>query len=149
MGGAHVADESGDAPPNFIEKIRRAIALRCAKPGETNLVQHAFNAQAYSAGAARYDMKIQGCQYRKIPTSRYRVWCLEVLRREWAALDAPVQDMLKANLPEAACVLWDENNFAASAYDENGDAPFNRAINVYGNGVPGIFRLLYRRGFNG
>ena len=141
--------QAADAPPNFIEKPDALLLALLREACETNLVQHAFNAQAYSAGAARYDMKIQGCQYRKIPTSRYRVWCLEVLRLEWAALDAPVQDMLKANLPEAACVLWDENNFAASAYDENGDAPFNRAINVYGNGVPGIFRLLYRRGFNG
>ncbi|MEL0150598.1 MAG: hypothetical protein VW950_03040, partial [Rhodobiaceae bacterium] len=48
-------------------------------------------------------------------------------------------------LPQSAAILWQATDFAPSDYDSAEEAPFNRGINVYGNGVPGIFSMLYRR----
>jgi len=141
--------KANNAPPVFIYEPDAPLHALLQEICETNLAQHAANARAFTAGAHRYDMQVQGCHYTKIPTSRYRVWCLEVLRREWSALDASAQRRMKDMLPMVASVLWDEADFTASTYDEKGESPFNRAINVYGQGVPGFFSLLYRRGFKG
>ena len=37
---------------------------------------------------------------------------------------------------EGAEILWTQDIGAASEYDQAGEAPFNQAINVYGEGVP-------------
>ncbi|MGB1463646.1 MAG: glutathione S-transferase N-terminal domain-containing protein [Parvibaculales bacterium] len=134
-----------NAAPQFIDKADDALAALLGEACDTNLVQHAYNAQAFTAGAGRYDMRVQETDYKRIPTSRYRVWCLENLRRAWAALDAESQNALKAVLPPSAAILWQATDVAPSDYDSANDAPFNRGINVYGKGVPGIFSLLYRR----
>ncbi|MEZ4331556.1 MAG: glutathione S-transferase family protein [Myxococcota bacterium] len=105
---------------------------------ETHLVQLRENAHAFARGRSRYDQTIQGCRYAAIPASRYRVWCLERLREDWAALDEAARARLRAALPEReASVLWrDDAVPVASGYDPERRAPFNRAINVFGRGVP-------------
>jgi hypothetical protein len=102
------------------------------------LVQLRENARAYANGASHFTQEIQGCRYAHLPVSRYRVWCLEELRRHWQALDASTQASLRAHLPEpGAAALWEAEPVARSEYDPERLAPFNRAINVFGNGVPG------------
>lgn len=127
-GGAGDTVEAVDGP------LERLLIEIC----ETHLAQLRQNAAAFAAGLAHYDQTIQDCHYSGLPTSRYRVWCLEVLRREWAALGTGAQ---KALLPflnsPAAAILWDETEIAPSGYDIEDRAPFNRAINVFGSGVPG------------
>ena len=105
---------------------------------ETHLVQLRENALAFARGLPRYDQTIQGCRYSAIPVSRYRVWCLERLREAWAELDEAARARLRGVLPEAeASVLWrDDAAAVASGYDPERRAPFNRAINVFGRGVP-------------
>jgi len=104
---------------------------------ETHLVQLAANAEAFARGASRFEMRTQGCAYVDLPVSRYRVWCLEQLRADFAALEARDRDAVRALLPHAeAEILWDPAFGVRSRYDEAGEAPFNRAINVYGDGVP-------------
>ncbi|MEZ4289769.1 MAG: hypothetical protein R3E53_04200 [Myxococcota bacterium] len=50
---------------------------------------------------------MQGVRYVEVPVSRYRVWCLERLRREWAELDDEARRRLREWLPDAeAAVLW-------------------------------------------
>lgn len=104
---------------------------------ETHLVQLAENARAFAGDARRFDVQVQGCAYRNLPVSRYRVWCLEVLRKRFDALGSQEQVCVKSLLayPEAE-VLWSSERFAPSGYDEACAAPFNRAINVYADGVP-------------
>ncbi|NQX94227.1 MAG: glutathione S-transferase family protein [Erythrobacter sp.] len=104
---------------------------------ETHLAQLRQNAAAWSAGAERYALEVQGTRYASVPTSRYRVWCLETLRAEWAALPAEAQAGLRGarSSPEAA-LLWDDTAFKPSDYDSDNTAPFNRAINVFDGGVP-------------
>jgi hypothetical protein len=104
---------------------------------ETHLVQLGENARAYAEGLGRYDQMIQGWRYVRVPASRYRVWCLEELRREWQVLDPGEQASLRDQLPAPhADVLWGEPPPRSSGYDPERQAPFNRAINVFGTGVP-------------
>jgi glutathione S-transferase len=104
---------------------------------ETHLVQLRENARAYARGLRRYAQEIQGCRYEALPVSRYRVWCLEELRRVWRELDGAAQDELRRHLPAShAAVLWEPEPIAKSGYDPERLAPFHRAINVFGTGVP-------------
>ena len=95
------------------------------------------NARAFSEGAKRFGMSVQGTAYAQLPFSRYRVWCLEQLRARFAALDEGAKAAVRELLvwPEAG-ILWDEREDQPSRYDEEGLAPFNKAINVYDGGVP-------------
>jgi hypothetical protein len=104
---------------------------------ETHLVQLAENAEAFRKDIGRFDMKVQGCTYRDLPVSRYRVWCLEELRKRFDGLSDDEQGQLRTLLAyPGAEVLWTTEGPAPSGYDNDCEAPFNRAINVYANGVP-------------
>ncbi|MAJ59088.1 MAG: hypothetical protein CBC48_03300 [bacterium TMED88] len=108
---------------------------------ETHLSQLRQNAEAFSRGTARYDLVIQGTRYARVPTSRYRVWCLEMLRQEWNRLDQASQRDLQNSVGGGEFdVLLKDIAYAASEYDVEGLAPFNRAIHVFGSGVPPWFR---------
>jgi len=104
---------------------------------ETHLVQLRENARAYANGKSHFAQEVQGCRYEGLPVSRYRVWCLEELRRHWLELDETTQTLLRTHLPEpGAAVLWSREPVARSDYDPERRAPFNRAIHVFGNDVP-------------
>ncbi len=128
--------EAGNAP-KLVDKIDDELAALLKECCETNLAQHRQNAEALGEELGRFDMIIQGTTYEQVPSSRYRVWCLEELRREWNVLDEAAQGNLKAcpKTPEAD-ILWDDGGFAPSNYDSERKAPFNKAINVFGDGVP-------------
>lgn len=125
------------AGPSLISEVDEPLSEFLREICETHLAQHRQNAAAFGEGKTRYDLTVQDCTYRNVPSSRYRVWCLEELRRHWAGLEAAAQQELRSILssPEAA-ILWDGTAFAASDYDTDRKAPFNRAINVFGRGVP-------------
>ncbi len=130
------AKAAGEAPV-LVSEIDAPLSALLREACETHLVQLRENAAAHARGLKRYDQVIQGCQYEQVPSSRYRVWCLEELRRAWADLDDQARETLREHLPEPeAAVLWDGSDIGASEYDPEGRAPFNRAINVFGKGVP-------------
>lgn len=123
--------------PQLIHKADECLDALLVEACETNLAQHRQNAEAYRRGDTRFDMSIQDCRYRNVPTSRYRIWCLENLRRAWGALDADAREQARAHLQSpAADILWDETRIKPSDYDRENKAPFNKAINVFGSGVP-------------
>jgi len=123
--------------PGFVSQLDQPIADLLVEACETHLVQLRENASAYARGVKRYDQVIQGCQYRSVPTSRYRAWCLEELRREWSELEPAAREELRRYLPqEEASVLWQDSLPKPSDYDPERRAPFNRGINVFGKGVP-------------
>ena len=104
---------------------------------ETHLVQLARNARAFADDARRFDVEIQDCPYRDLPVSRYRVWCLEELRKRFSTLDDDAKGRVRSRLPHpTAEILWIQEFSSRSEYDEDSEAPFNRAINVYADGVP-------------
>ena len=56
------------------------------------MIQLRDNAMGFAAGESHFETTIQGCHYTELPVSRYRVWCLEELRREWSVLDADAKE---------------------------------------------------------
>ena len=125
------------AAPQLVSEIDEGLVALLTETCETNLAQHRQNAEAFGRGDKRFDMTIQDCTYTNVPSSRYRVWCLEKLRAAWDTLAPDVQTKLRAVLTSpSAAILWDATDIAPSNYDAEGKAPFNRAINVYGSGVP-------------
>ncbi len=122
---------------DFATAISDDLAPLLKEICETHLVQLAENAQAWHDRQEKFSMTVQGCAYRNLPVSRYRVYCLEMLRERFAALDPAAQDAVRALLPHpGAAVLWQETVPGQSGYDVERQAPFNKAINVFADGVP-------------
>jgi len=99
---------------------------------ETHLVQLAETARAFDRGESRMEMTVQGCHYKDVPVSRYRVYCLERLREEFDALDADAQAKVKDLLSyPGSDLIWTRTIPANSGYDAQRQAPFNQSINVF------------------
>lgn len=123
--------------PQFLDTMPEESAALLKEACETHLVQLAENARAYGAGASKFAMTVQGCDYINMPVSRYRVWCLEQLRECFASLNLADQDEVKAILPyTGADILWADKGVAASNYDTERRLPYGKAINVYSEGTP-------------
>ncbi len=90
------------------------------------------NAAALRAGRRHFDVDIQGVRYR-LPTSRYRVWCLERLRAHFQTLDERAAADARALLEKHGCwePLW-QAEAPCSGHDPDGSAPFGRGLGVYG-----------------
>jgi len=129
------------AKPKLITKIDDVLADMLVEINQTHLSQLGQNAAAYSQNKTRYSQVIQDCHYIQVPTSRYRVWCLEELQKSWAELKNNEQDNLcrQFGSPEAVLLLQ-QNSYSPSNYNTKQNAPFNRAINVFGSGIPPRFR---------
>lgn len=127
----------GQEDPQLIDRIDAPLETFLAEICETHLAQLRENARAFGERQTRYTQTIQDCRYKNVPVSRYRVWCLEELRRHWRTLGASAQARLRGILSSPhAQILMDGSEIAPSGYDIEQQAPFNRAINVFGKGVP-------------
>lgn len=83
------------------------------------------NAAAWQQGLERFDPVIQGVQYRAVPVSQYRVWCLEQLQRHARAVPGTHQATLREMLEARGC--WNSLftlDEPGSRYDEGSEAPF-------------------------
>ncbi len=99
---------------------------------ETHMVQLRENAIAHENSQSHFEMTAQNCRYKKLPVSRYRVYCLERLREQFNELSSEHQDKVKALLPHPEYTLiWNDEVTANSGYDVERQAPFNMAINVF------------------
>jgi glutathione S-transferase len=90
------------------------------------------NADAHAAGRRRFEVTIQGTTYRRLPTSRYRVWCLERLRRHYDALPAPIRLDARTLFERHGCwePLWRTPD-PRSGHDPEERAPFARGLPVF------------------
>lgn len=90
------------------------------------------NAEAWKAGQRRFDVSIQGVTYRALHVSRYRVWCLEELRRHFEALPEDARAAGRSLLEQHGCwePLWHVES-PASGYDVSREAPFARGLPVF------------------
>jgi glutathione S-transferase len=91
------------------------------------------NAEAWKARRRRFDVEIEGARYRELRVSRYRVWCLEELRRHFETLAGSARDDARRLLEDHGCwqPLW-RVEAPGSGYDAAGAAPFARGIPVFG-----------------
>ncbi len=71
--------------------------------GEAYLPYLNANALAWQAGQERFDPVVQGVQYRDVPVSQYRVWCLEQLQQRAREVPAQYQDQLQELLTSRGC----------------------------------------------
>jgi glutathione S-transferase len=83
------------------------------------------NAEAWKARQSHFDVDIEGAPYRRIRTARYRVWCLEELRRHFDELDESQQRDARARLEAHGCwaPLWQVED-PASGLDPERRVPF-------------------------
>lgn len=126
---------SGDV--GFLSEVSDDLHPLLQEISETHMVQLVENAKAWHQNKDKFSMSVQGYIYEGLPTSQYRVHCLERLRGRFAELSVEAQKSIKPFLPhEAANALWDDSLQIASRYDEAREAPYNKAINVFRNGVP-------------
>lgn len=100
--------------------------------GETHLETLAANAQAWKEKKQHYDVAIQGTQYRDLPVSRYRVWCLERLRSHFGDLPADPRRRATDLLEAHGCwePLWRVDD-PRSGYDPEQQAPISVGLKVY------------------
>lgn len=83
------------------------------------------NALAWRQGLDRFDPVIQDVQYRSVPVSQYRVWCLEELQRRLAEVPDSSKEELQLTLTARGC--WaplNEISEPGSRYDEAREVPF-------------------------
>ncbi|MEM9939404.1 MAG: glutathione S-transferase C-terminal domain-containing protein [Pseudomonadota bacterium] len=122
----------------FVAQVTEEMQPLLKEVCETHLQQLASNAAAYADGRTVFEMTVQTVPYKDMPISRYRVYCLECLRTQFAVLDAESQAHVRALLPyPEAEILWQDELQAASDYNVDGHLPYGHAINVYGRGTPG------------
>ena len=90
------------------------------------------NAEAWKDGRRRFDVRVQGTTYVQVPTSRYRVWCLEQLRRRHDALPEAARASARSLLERHGCwePLWAATD-CRSGYDPDDQAPFGRGLRVF------------------
>ena len=100
--------------------------------GEAYLPFLCANAEGWKTRARRFDVTIQGTSYHGLPVSRYRVWCLEELRRHFEALSGDTRTDAKELLERHGCwePLW-RVEAPASGYDAGRAAPFARGLSVF------------------
>ncbi len=113
-----------DGVPDDLSPLLREI-------GETHLPALAANARAHATRMARHDVAVQGTTYRQVPTSAYRVWCLEQLRRRFDELPPDEGAATRALLSEHGCwePLWSVARLD-SGHDPAGQAPFCRVTRM-------------------
>lgn len=120
------ASRLGDRP--LLDGIPGDWSPLLLEVGATHLEALALNASAHEAGRRTHDLTIQGATYRSVPTSAYRVWCLEQLRARFDELPPDEADRVGDLLRAHNCwePLWRVDGIS-SGHDPGGEAPFCRA----------------------
>ena len=131
-----------DAVPGDWDPILRECAA-------THLEMLDANARAHLAGEDHHDLAVQGVTYRNVPTSAYRVWCLEQLRARYGELAADDRQRVQDRLDDTGAwePLWRTTD-VASGHDPDGEAPFGAGRRVFPSERPdpiGQLRRRYRR----
>lgn len=116
--------------------------------GSSYLPYLAVNAQAVQAKQKKVSVEVEGTLYENLRVAPYRVWCLEKLQHEYAALPSEAAAQAKALLEQYGC--WEPLFRVAdvqSGIDPENGAPFVAAGSMTGldDGMPGISRDPTRR----
>jgi glutathione S-transferase len=120
LGSAAVAS---DVPRDLFPLLREI--------GASHLPALAVNAEAHRAGAPVHRLELDGAAYRRVPTSAYRVWCLERLQERFRGLGRGDAAAVEELLREHGCwkPLWRAEGIR-SGHDPRGEAPFCRVTRM-------------------
>jgi glutathione S-transferase len=138
--GARLADRPlMDTVPDDWDPILRESAV-------THLELLDANARAHVSGKDRHELTVQGVTYRDLPTSPYRMWCLEQLRARYDELDGDAATAVRDRLDAAGAwePLWRTDGLA-SGHDPDGEAPFGAGRRVFPAELPDPVARLRRR----
>lgn len=100
---ARLWNERADGAGQWVQEVPNDLAPCLKDAGEAYLPYLNDNARAWQNGLERFDHLTQGIQYRRIPVSQYRVWCLEELQRKARRVVDDDHERLKSLLEEAGC----------------------------------------------
>lgn len=117
---------------HLVDGIPKDVAEFLTEIAQTHLEALCANAEARKKGLKKYDPVIQGVQYRDVPTSLYRMWCLEELQSHRAALDPEalkqLDYLLKTNGALEPLLRMEG---LSSGYNTDRNAPFGQSAPVY------------------
>jgi glutathione S-transferase len=82
------ASRGSEMQGDWMQALPQDFAPLLRDIGQAYLPYLLANAQAVAHGRKRFDVALQGCAYRHVRTSRYRLLCLEMLQHHFAALSA-------------------------------------------------------------
>ena len=103
---------------------------------QTHLENLCANAKAWAAQEKSFNVSLQGTSYENVPTSRYRVWCLEQLQAQFREADIAsghvLRDVMEKTEALEPLLRIEQPN---SNYDPEHKVPFSRSIPVYENVV--------------
>lgn len=72
--------------------------------GQTHLENLCANADAWNKNQNHFSVELQGTQYQKVPTSQYRVWCLEQLQQQFLHFNEESKGQLQNLLAKNYCL---------------------------------------------
>ena len=126
--------ERQNYPVIWLSGIPEEVARFLREIAETHLEALCANAEARARGQQVHDPVIQGVPYKEVPTSQYRVWCLEQLQTRHRAMPDPDRARLDALLKDnGAFGPLTRLESLRSDYNTSGEAPFGRSLAVYEN----------------
>ncbi|MEE4193533.1 MAG: glutathione S-transferase family protein [Halieaceae bacterium] len=123
---ADCAAEAPQAVPDDIGPLLEEV-------GNSYLPYLNANAAAVAAGNKRFDVQVGGVAYRGARYSRYRVWCLAELRRQFEALPEAAGLKARALLERHGCwaPLWEQAELSLLPGQEEG-LPFRASTKMVG-----------------
>ncbi len=125
---ARASRMTGDLPAGIPDDLLPLLK----ELGETHLEALCANAKAWADGEKRHDAEIQTVHYRDLPTSQYRVWCLEELQRRYRQLDEEAQASVSGLLKSQGCLEpLLRIDAPGSGYNTGNTAPFGQSIPVF------------------
>lgn len=130
---ARLWNERADGEADWINEIPDDLSPFLTDIGEAYLPYLSDNARAWQQGLEHFDHQTQGVQYRHVPVSQYRVWCLEELQRKARAVGVQEQARLQQVLSAQGC--WEplfELDDPGSRYD-GASVPFKATKVHYDN----------------
>ena len=125
---AKASQTNGD----LVSGVPEDMAVFLREIAETHLEALCANAEAHAAGKKLHHPLIQGVQYRDVPVSQYRVWCLERLQAQRVAITQNARETLDDVLQEhGALEPLTRLKALKSGYQREENAPFGPSLAVF------------------